>query len=124
MSNALEVGKKLVELCNAGKNDEAIESLYAKDIVSVEAGAPPGQSPESKGLEAVKGKSKWWNDNHVIHSATTLGPFPHGDRFAVRFTYDITAKHLGNKRITMDEIALYTVENGKIVREEFFYTQG
>jgi ketosteroid isomerase-like protein len=120
--NALEVGKKLVELCKQGKNDEAVETLYSPDVVSVEAGAPPGQNPESRGLAAVKGKSAWWNENHIIHSAETLGPYPHGDRFTVRFTYDITAKHLGNKRMVMDEIALYTVKDGKIVREEFFYS--
>jgi hypothetical protein len=122
--NTLEVGKKLVELCKQGKNDEAIESLYAQDIVSVEAGAPPGDSPERRGLPAIRDKSAWWNGNHTIHSATVEGPFPNGDRFAVRFTYDVTAKHLGNARITMDEVALYTVKDGKIVREEFFYTMG
>ena len=119
--NALEVGKKLVELCKQGKNDEAMASLYSPDIVSVEAGAPPGQSPESRGMAAIKGKSEWWNANHTIHSATVQGPFPHGDRFAVHFTYDITAKHLGNRRMVMDEVALYTVKDGKIVREEFYY---
>jgi hypothetical protein len=122
--DTLEVGKKLVELCKQGKNDEAIESLYAQDIVSVEAGAPPGDSAERRGLPAIRDKSAWWNGNHTIHSATVEGPFPNGDRFAVRFTYDVTAKHLGNARITMDEVALYTVKDGKIVREEFFYTMG
>ena len=29
-----------------------------------------------------------------------------------------------NQRGMMDEAALFTVENGKIVREEFFYTGG
>jgi len=119
--NALEVGKKLVELCQQGKNDQAIETLYSPDIVAIEAGAPPGQSPETRGLAGIKAKSAWWNENHIIHSATTLGPFPNGDRFAVHFTYDITAKHMGNKRMVMDEIAVYTVKDGKIVREEFFY---
>ncbi|HTR50868.1 MAG TPA: nuclear transport factor 2 family protein [Kofleriaceae bacterium] len=119
----MEIGKQLVELCGKGKNEEAMKSLYAKDIVAIEAGAPPGMSPESKGLDAVLGKSKWWADNHIVHSAKVEGPWPHGDRFAVRFTYDITQKAT-NKRVTMDEIALYTIANGKIVREEFFYAMG
>ncbi len=116
----LEIGKQLVELCRTGKNHEAMEKLYAPDIVSVEAGAPPGGSAESKGREAVMAKSKWWADNHEIHKAEVDGPFPHGDRFAVVFKYDITRK-TDNKRFDMNEVALYTVANDKVVREEFFY---
>lgn len=123
MSNTMEIGKQLVELCKAGKNHECMQKLYAQDIVSVEAGAPPGQSPESKGLDAVLAKSKWWADNHEIHSATVDGPFPHGDRFAVLFDYDITRKP-DQKRIRMREVAVFTVANDKIVREEFFYPLG
>lgn len=59
-------------------------------------------------------------DNHTIHKAEVFGPYPHDNRFAVRFLYDITNKPSG-KRMTMDEVGLFTVENGKIVREEFFY---
>jgi hypothetical protein len=40
----LEVGKKLVELCNQGKNHEAMETLYAPDIVSVETSRLEGAS--------------------------------------------------------------------------------
>jgi ketosteroid isomerase-like protein len=119
----LEIGKKLVELCKQGKATEVKDTLYAKDIVSVEAGAPPGQSAESRGLEAVQAKGKWWQDNHEIHSASVEGPWPHGDRFIVRFTYDITNKPQ-NRRMQMDETALFTVADGKIVREEFFYVTG
>jgi ketosteroid isomerase-like protein len=121
--NTLEIGQKMVELCREGKNDEAIKTLFSKDIVSVEAGAPPGQEATTKGMEAVLGKGKWWVDNHIIHSAKAEGPWPHGDRFIVRFTYDVTFKP-DNKRLTMDEAALYTVANGKVVKEEFFYTMG
>jgi ketosteroid isomerase-like protein len=44
-----------------------------------------------------------------------------GDRFIVRVKYDVTPKHTG-KRMTMDETGLYTAQNGKIVKEEFFYS--
>lgn len=121
--NALDVGKRLVELCREGKNDEALKELYAPDVVSVEAGAPPGMSAELRGIDAVIAKGAWWAENHTVHSAKVEGPFPHGDRFIVRFTYDITIKQ-ANQRVTMDEAALFTVADGKIVREEFFYTGG
>lgn len=48
------------------------------------------------------------------------GPFPH-DRFIVHFKYDFTHKHMGT-RMTVEEMGLFTVQNGKIVKEEFFAT--
>ncbi len=119
----LEVGKKYVALCKEGKFDECVDALFAKDALSVEAGAPPGMDRVAKGLEAIHAKGKWWVDNHVVHNAELFGPYPHDDRFAVRFLFDITNKPSG-KRLTMDEVGLFTVVNGKITREEFFYTQG
>ena len=58
--------------------------------------------------------------NHEIHGASVRGPFPHGDRFCVLFEYDVTFKPEG-KRFKMEEVAHYTVHDGKVVREEFFY---
>jgi ketosteroid isomerase-like protein len=116
----LEVGKKLVELCKQGKNHEAMETLYSPDIVSVEARVVEGLPAEARGRAAVEAKSKWWSDNHTVHSASCDGPWPNGDRFVVRFTYDVTNKP-SNQRFQMDEAALFTVKDGKIVREEFFY---
>ena len=118
-----DIGQKLVDLCKAGKNTDAMQSLYAKDIVSLEAGAPPGQSPETKGLDACLAKGKQWREQHEIHSAKVEGPFPNGNRFAVKFDYDVTHKP-DNKRMQVHEVALYTVENDKIVREEYFYNAG
>lgn len=119
----LEVGKKLVELCKANKNLEAVETLYSPNIVSVEAASMPNMPAEMKGLDAVKGKNQWWLDNHEVHSASCDGPYPHGDRFIVHFDYDVTSKPTQH-RMRMKEMALYTVEGGKVVREEFFYTMG
>jgi hypothetical protein len=122
--NAHELGKKLVELCQQNKNAESINTLYAPDVVSVEAFAPPGGQRTVNGLEGVRAKSQWWNENHVIHKAEVYGPYPHGDdRFAVRFVYDLTHKPSSARR-TMDEVAVFTVQNGKVVREEFFYAGG
>ena len=99
---------------------EAIKSLYADDIVAVEAMAMPGGSRETSGLEAVIGKANWWEAEHEIHSSKLEGPMVAGSHFCVRFTIDVTAKSSG-KRMTMDELAIYQVKDGKIVREEFFY---
>lgn len=121
--NTLEVGKKLVELCNAGQAMQAMETLYSPDIVSVEAQSMPNMPAEMRGMQAVLGKAKWWNENHTIHSSACQGPFPNGDRFACFFKFDVTNKP-SNQRFTMEEVGLYTVKDGKIVREEFFYAGG
>ena len=115
-----EVGKKLVALCREGKNEEAMKSLYEKNIVSVEAMSPPGGSKEVKGLEACLGKSKHWTETMQVHSAKVEGPFPNGDSFAVYYNYDVTQKDSG-KRMKLEEVGVYTVKDGKIVHEEFMY---
>jgi hypothetical protein len=126
MSSCLDIGKKLVDLCQKHKNDEAINTLYAPDIVSVEAHAGPSMPARMEGIAAVKGKSEWWIKNHQVHSAEVKGPWPHGDRFIVYFKYDVTAKGgpMAGKRFSMEETGLYTVKNDKIVQEEFFYSMG
>jgi ketosteroid isomerase-like protein len=122
---ASEIGEKLVKFCQEGKNIDSINTLYSDDIVSVEAFAPPGGADRTaKGIDAVRAKHDWWTANHEVHTAETYGPYPHGDdRFAVRFVYDLTQKPTG-KRVMMDEVAVFTVANGKVVREEYFYKGG
>ena len=115
-----EIGKKYVSLCQAGKNDVCLDELFAPDAVSIEAADIPGVARTTTGLDAIRAKDQSWTDTHTIHSAEVTGPFPNDNRFAVRFVYDVTDKPSG-KRMGMDEIGLFTVENGKITREEFFY---
>jgi ketosteroid isomerase-like protein len=126
--STMEVGKKLVDLCRQGKFGEAMNALYAPNIVSVEAaGDPSGKMPQRmEGIQAVRGKGEWWEQNHQVHSVHVDGPWPHGDRFIARFQLDVTAKAgpMAGKRMTLDEAALYTVKDGKIVHEEFFYHMG
>ena len=121
--DTMDIGKKLVALCKESKFDECMKQLYSKDIVSIEAQAMPGMPQEVRGMEAVLAKGKGWEAAHEFHSAQTEGPYPHGDRFAVHFIFDVTNKQM-KRRMKMDEIALYTVKDGKIVKEEFFYTGG
>ena len=116
-----EVADTLVRLCSAGKLDEAMKTLYSPDIVSMEAGAPPGGSREARGLAAVIAKGEWWAANHEVHSTTVEGPLVAGAYFSVAFKMDATFTPQG-KRFQMDEIAVYKVADGKIVYEEFFYS--
>ncbi|MGB5809399.1 MAG: nuclear transport factor 2 family protein [Polyangiales bacterium] len=118
--SATEIGNKLVAFCRNGKFLDSIDALYSDDIVSVEAMAPPGGEQTMTGKEAVRGKNTWWIENHEIHSMEVEGPYPHGDRFAVRFKFDVTDKPSGQRQV-LDEVGLFTVAGGEVVREEFFY---
>jgi hypothetical protein len=116
-----EVANALVKYCSEGKFEEAMKALYSPDIVSMEAGAPPGGSRESKGLDAVKAKGEWWVANHEVHSGKVEGPLVAGSHFSVTYKFDVTFKPQ-NRRFTLEEVALYKVVDGKIVYEEFFYS--
>ena len=116
------VADALVRYCRENKEATALSELYAPDAVSVEAAPMPGQtSREIRGLEGIRGKHAWWNEAMLVHGAVVDGPYFHGeDRFAVIFEIDATNKTT-QQRMAMKEVALYTVQNGKIVREEFYY---
>ena len=115
-----EVANQLVDFCRKGQMLEAITALYSNDVVSVEATPMPDGTREARGLDAIRGKNEWWIAEHEVNSATVEGPLVSDARFCVRLVYDITNKKSGN-RMTMDELAVYQVKDGKIVREEFFY---
>jgi hypothetical protein len=110
---------KFVELCRQGKNFDVMRTMYAVDIVSVE-----GDGKETKGQQPVIKKSEDWVSDKTFHGETVAGPFFNGanpNQFAVYFTLDITPKATG-KRITLEEIGIYTVnKDDKITREQFFY---
>ena len=116
-----EVADTLVKLCSEGKFQDATDALFSNDIVSMEAGAPPGQSRESKGLDAVKAKGEWWVANHEVHPVKVEGAAGSRVAFFCGFKLDVTFKP-ESKRFTMEEVAVYKVADGKIVYEEFFYS--
>ena len=54
-----------------------------------------------------------------MHSGYCSEPVVGGTHFAVAMGMDVTMKGAG--RLNMDEIAVYEVKNGKIVKEQFFF---
>lgn len=113
-----DIAADLVALCKAGDFDTPGEKYWSDDVVSLEAAS--GDMARIEGKAAVRGKSEWWAANHEVHGAEITGPYFNGDQFVVGFKMEITPKSTG-ERITMDEVGLYTVKDGKIVEERFFY---
>jgi len=119
-----DIAQGLVEFCRKSQFRNAIDRYYSTDIVSVEPLELPGLGKEQRGIEAIRSKDTWFAENNEVHSCTANGPFlgagRHANQFAVHFLLDHTPKSTG-KRVTLDEMGLYTVNDGKIVREEFYY---
>jgi ketosteroid isomerase-like protein len=114
-----DTANALVALWKAGKFDESGENYWADEVLSVEA---MGDNAEMRGKDAVRGKGEWWAKAHEVHGAEVEGPYVNGDQFVVRFKLDLTVRETG-QRMTMDEMALYTIKADKIAEERFFYSQ-
>lgn len=110
-----KIAEDLVALCRAGKHAEAGEKYWADDVRSIE---PSG--PETRGKKAAHEKGEAWANAHDVHSSEAQGPYVNGDQFVVRFTIDLTARETG-QRMQLDEVGLYTLKDGKVVEERFFY---
>jgi hypothetical protein len=109
------VATRFVELCNQGKNLQVLETMYAPGVVSVERDGEEtvGQTPDIE-------KSRAWKSNNEVHSEKVRGPYFSGpSQFAVHFTIDVTQKTTG-KRVTLEEVGVFTVVDDRITREQFF----
>ncbi len=114
-----EVANKLVNYCRQGQFAEAMQELYAPQIVSIEPDGAPVKVTE--GIEAVIAKGQHFNDMvEEMHGMEISDAIVADNFFSCSMKMDVTFK--GAPRSTMEEICLYQVADGKIVREEFFFT--
>lgn len=121
------VATALVANCRSDSDEQNLDDLYAEHAESIEAFAMGGEDRVTKGLDGIRGKHEWWRNNmEVLPSDLTPeqmaeGPFYNGDdKFSVIFRLKAKDRNSGQV-MDMLETATYTVENGKVVREEFFY---
>jgi len=118
-ASPMEVGQALVAMVRAGQYEPNAQ-LWAPKFSSVEG---MGVNLEWTGRKAVAAKNDDWHKANTLHSCTAEGPFVGATGFAVRYTMDVECKTDGS-RITMNEVGVYTVKGGKIIREEFMYSAG
>jgi ketosteroid isomerase-like protein len=114
-----EVANRFNELAQKGDWMKIQEELFADNAASIEPANSPGlQSVEGK--EAIKQKGDQFQAMvEEMHGGYTSEPVVGGNHFAVAMGMDATMKGAG--RTKMDEIAVYEVKDGKIVKEQFFY---
>lgn len=113
-----EIANRLVELSKQNKDEQARAELFADDAESIEpAGA---QMPYAKGLDNLQEKGRQFQSMiQEVHSAYVNEPQVAGNFFSLTMGMDVTFKD-GN-RVPMDEVCLYEVKDGKVVKEQFFY---
>ena len=121
-----QVADRLVELIRAGEHAKAQDELYSANIVSIENPVEPNDMMkyyEVTGMDAVKDKlEKWLAGVEEIHDAQTSDPLVSKNCFAINMTTDATFKDTtGMGRMKIEELGVYSVKGGKIVREEFIY---
>jgi len=113
-----EIATRLVELCNKGEFQTAYQELYSPNCVSIE---PKGAQMEvCNGLEEMAEKGKLWNESMEEFHGSSIGePIVADNHFSMTMMMDATFKDIGREK--MNELCVYEVQDGKIVKEQFFY---
>lgn len=113
-----QVATRLVELCRRGTYEEAQKELYAPDAVSIEPEGTP--DAVARGAAALAAKAKTFAESFIVHGGSVSDPIVAGPFFACTMSLDATDRKSG-QRLTMEEVCVYEVRDGLIVREQFFY---
>ena len=114
-----EVANRMNELFKAFKWTEVQEELFAENAISIEP--PHAQGLQTvEGLAAIKKKAEDFNNMvEEFHGGWVGDPVVGGNHIAFAMGIDATYKGMGRQK--MEEIAVYEVKDGKIVKEQFFY---
>src|SRR5688572_1752409 len=114
-----EVANRFSELAKEYKWNEIQDELFSSDAKSIEPSDSPGMKTV-EGLDNIRKKGEEFNNMmEEMHGGYVGDPIVAGNFFAVPMGMDVTYKGMGRQK--MEEIALYEVRDGKIVREQFFY---
>jgi ketosteroid isomerase-like protein len=114
-----DVANRLNELFKENKWTEAQQELFSDDAESIEPKDSPGMK-SVKGIDAIRKKGEDFNNMvEEVHGGWVSEPIVAGKYIAVAMGMDCTYKGMGRQK--MDEIVLYEVKDGKIVKEQFFY---
>ena len=112
-----QVAQHYYELAQQQKWNDIIDTYYHDEIECIE---PPNSKspPYTKGKANVKAKAMHFEQMiEKVHHAYTTPPIIADNMFSVGMGMDFDMK--GAVRMKFDEICVFTVQDGKIIREEF-----
>jgi hypothetical protein len=115
-----DVANEFVAMCKEGKWEECIKKFYSPEIKSIE---PEGGAWGTvQGLEAIAKKAEEWHGMvDEFHDSEISDPIVAENFFSMTMKSKVTLKGMDHP-INMDEICVYEVNDGKVVKEQFFYT--
>jgi hypothetical protein len=122
MMTTQEVAARYRELAHQRKFIEIQDTFYAENVVcqEPEKAAAMGLPIFTNGREAVKAKGIARRATiETSHSYVCSEPLVAGEYFSVVLTQDVTFK--GKPRMTLEEVGIFHVQDGKVVKEQFFY---
>jgi ketosteroid isomerase-like protein len=105
---------QLTELVRVGKADEAYHTFYAPDVIMQENNEPPRTS-----LQASIDRQTKATTGVTVNEFAPRNIVVDGDHAAIEWVLDITAPD--GSHIHLEELALQTWKDGKIVKERFYY---
>ena len=114
-----QVANKLFEYCKNDQHTKAYEELYSPDIVSIEPDGTPMNRVEW--MDALKVKIENWEkgfEQMEMQDSYIDEPVVCGNHICMPMWFTATTP---NGEMKMDELCVYEVKDGKIVREQFFY---
>ena len=116
-----EIADRFYQLSQEFNWKQIQEELYDENAQSIEPEKAAEQGLRNvQGIEAIKNKAKDFDAMvEEMHGGYTGKPIIAGNHFAVAMGMEATFKGMGRQK--MDEIAVYEVKDGKVVKEQFFF---
>ena len=108
-----ELAQRIVEL-TINHDDEGCFALYAPNVESAEMGQPP-----TTGVEAIRQKTAGWHAMAPQSTWRARNVCVDGNTIVIEWEGDVT--FATGKQTTLNEVAIHKIENGKIVRERYYY---
>ena len=114
-----DVANRMNELFKTNNWNQVQEELFADDCESIEPAHAQGLQTV-KGRDAIRKKGEDFQATiEEMHGGWCSEPLVGGNYISFAMGMDVTMKGMG--RMKMEEICVYEVKDGKIMKEQFFY---
>lgn len=114
-----DVANRMTELFKENKWSQVQDELYADNCESIEPAHAEGLKTV-RGMAAIKQKGEDFNAMiEEMHGGWVSDLLVGGNYITCAMGMDVTMKGMG--RINLNEVCVYEVKDGKVVKEQFFF---